>query len=429
MKTKDLGRRAHDMLDVLARFTAEPGRLTRPYLSTEHRQAADTVAVWMRDAGMSVRMDGLGTVHGRLSPPSDALPAGAPEKVFLIGSHLDTVVDAGRFDGMMGVVAGILAVEEIGNRSLSLPFAVDVLAFGDEEGLRFPSNLLSSSGVAGRFNPSDLTIVDKDGISIGEALEAFHRSGDGKGSEPPGLDDLAYDPSSVVGYLELHTEQGRILEEEGLALGIVTGITGSVRYRFVAEGMADHAGTTPMPDRRDAFMAAAELALAIEEIALARRDAAMVATLGTIGVEPGAINVIPGRATFTLDLRASSDTARGEAVEAIKTKAAVIGQRRGVSFDLDLIQEVRNTPCSPIFDTKIAAAFDRLGLPAFRLPSGAGHDGQAMVHLTDIGMIFTRCRAGISHAPEEFVEADDIALAVEAMIGTVEAFAADRRSA
>lgn len=427
--TRDaLGARANAMLDTLAEISSQEDGLTRTYLSPEHRQAADLVAGWMEDAGMQVSIDGLGTVRGRHEPPNERRNS---DKIFLIGSHIDTVVDAGRFDGMLGVVAGILAIGALQTRGIELPFTVDVLAFGDEEGTRFPTNLLSSSGVCGPIAPEEFDRTDADGMTVGQALRQFH-SGNWSASiggeitdataTDPSLDDLAYDRNTVLGYLEMHIEQGNVLEHEGLAVGIVTDITGSNRYTCAAQGAAGHAGTVPMNLRQDAFAATAELAVRIEAIAKSRQDVSMVATVGKISVEPGAINVIPGRVDFTLDLRASEDEARYEAMDLIRDAAEQIGNRRGVTFDFQHIQEVLKTPCSKMFDEKLGQAFDQLNLPRFRLPSGAGHDGQAMVNLTDIGMIFVRCRGGISHSPKEFVEEEDIAVAIECMVATLEAF-------
>lgn len=426
-----LGTRANAMLDALAEISAQEDGLTRTYLSREHRLAAELIAGWMNDVGMQVTIDGLGTVRGRHEPSSTRRNS---DRIFLIGSHIDTVVDAGRFDGMLGVVAGILAVEELQAREIELPFIVDVLAFGDEEGTRFPTNLLSSSGVCGPIAPEEIDRIDAGGVTVRQALEQFHSGNWGATNSArltdmtasdPSLDGLAYDRDKVLGYLEMHIEQGNVLEHEGLAVGIVTDITGSNRYTCAVQGTAGHAGTVPMNLRQDAFAATAELALRIEEIAKSRQDVSMVATVGKISVDPGAINVIPGRVDFTLDLRASEDEARYEAMDLIREAADQIGIRRGVAFDFRHIQEVLKTPCSKMFDEKIGEAFEQLNLPGFRLPSGAGHDGQAMVNLTDIGMIFVRCRGGVSHSPKEFVEEEDMTVAIEAMIATLEAFGRD----
>lgn len=426
-----LGTRANAMLDRLAEISSQEDGLTRTYLSREHRQAADVVAGWMKDAGMQVSIDGLGTVRGRYEPPNARRNS---DRIFLIGSHIDTVVDAGRFDGMLGVVAGILAVGELQAREIELPFIVDVLAFGDEEGTRFPTNLLSSSGVCGPIAPEEIDRVDAGGVTVRQALEQFHSGNWGTTNSArltdmtasdPSLDGLAYDRDKVLGYLEMHIEQGNVLEHEGLAVGIVTDITGSNRYTCIVQGTAGHAGTVPMNLRQDAFAATAELAMRIEQIAKSRQDVSMVATVGKVSIDPGAINVIPGRVDFTLDLRASEDEARYEAMDLIRKAAEQIGNRRGVEFDFRHIQEVLKTPCSKMFDEKLGQAFEQLNLPDFRLPSGAGHDGQAMVNLTDIGMIFVRCRGGVSHSPKEFVEEQDMAVAIECMIATLEAFGRD----
>lgn len=410
----DLGRRAQAMLDALAAISDEDGRITRLYLSPAHRRAADLVARWMREAGMAVSEDALGTVRGHL-PPAVAGPLA--NRRYLVGSHIDTVVDAGRYDGTLGVVAAVLAVEEIRARGLRLPFGLDVLAFGDEEGVRFPTTLASSSAVAGIFKAADLDAArDTAGVSLREALVAF-------GGDPDGIAAAAYAPDSVLGYLEVHIEQGPVLEIEGRPLGVVTSIAGQSRYMVTVTGEAGHAGTVPMTMRRDALAASAEMMLTVEAVARAGRADQMVATVGRLSLDPGAVNVIPARVSFTVDLRAETDPPRAAAADAIKQRFREIAEARTVAFLMDRYHDTPTTPAAPRIQAAFARAVEDLGLPVRRLTSGAGHDGHAMHALCDIGMLFVRCRAGISHNPNEFADATDMGLAVEALIRALTALA------
>jgi allantoate deiminase len=275
-----IGARAEAMLSALGAISAEPQRLIRLFLSPEHRRAADLIGSWMREAGMTVTEDALGTVRGHWRPEL--------KKRLLIGSHIDTVIDAGKYDGPLGVVAGILAVRELAARNVNLPFGLDVLAFGDEEGSRFRSTLSSSAACAGLFDKASLAFPDRNGVTLAEALAAY-------GKNAADIPAAAYDPADVVGYVEVHIEQGPVLEARGLPLGIVTGIVGQSRMRVVALGEAGHAGTVPMHMRHDALAGAAELMLLIERTAIENEDDGMVATVGRIEASPGATNVIPGR--------------------------------------------------------------------------------------------------------------------------------------
>ena len=411
----ELGIRAEAMLAELAAFTDGDGNLTRLYLSPAHRAAADHVAGWMRGAGLDAGLDALGTVRGRLKPTAAGR---AGNRRLLVGSHIDTVVNAGRYDGMLGVVAGILAIEEIRARNIQLPFGVDVLAFGDEEGVRFPTTLVSSSAVAGCLVPSDLEARDADGVALRDALIAF-------GGDPDASMSAAYARDEVVAYLEVHIEQGPVLEAEGLPFGVVTSIAGQSRFSITVAGEAGHAGTVPMALRRDALAASAEMMLAIENVARAGGAHQMVATVGRLAARPGAVNVIPAEVVFTLDIRADADAPRLAAIAELDGRIREIASRRSVSVIMDKFYESPTTPCAPRLQEAFAGAARDLGVAERRLASGAGHDGHAMHHLTDVGMLFVRCRGGISHNPAEFATIDDMGLAVEALIKAVERLAAD----
>ncbi|ADZ70682.1 allantoate amidohydrolase [Polymorphum gilvum] len=417
VSVRALGGEAAAMIEALAAFTAVPGKVTRLFLTPEHRAAADAVAGWMREAGLEVREDAMGTVRGTLPPQT----AGGGNRRLLIGSHIDTVVDAGRYDGTLGVVCAILAAREIRRRGLATPFAIEILAFGDEEGVRFPKTLLSSAAVAGSLDAQALEVRDAAGISIADALRAF-------GGNPDGIGACALSPGEVAGYLEVHIEQGPVLESRGLPLGVVTSIAGASRFNVTVRGEAGHAGTVPMELRHDALAAAAEFIQAVETIARADAADSLVATVGRIEARPGAVNVIPGEVHMTLDIRAAADAPRLEAIAALREEARRIGARRGCVFALEQYHDVGTRPCAPHLQDTAAAALQELGLEPLRLMSGAGHDGQAMAALCDIGMMFVRCRGGISHNPLESVSDADMGLAVEALVRWIEHLASYERT-
>jgi allantoate deiminase len=403
-----LGARARALLDELALITDEPGRITRLYLSPAHAIARDRVAEWMRAAGLDVTADALGTVRGRR--------LGAGNRRLIIGSHIDTVIDAGRYDGCLGVVAGILVAEEIARRGLQLPFGLEILAFGDEEGVRFPTNLSSSAALAGDFRPDWLAVTDAAGIRFADALAGF-------GGDPAGIAATVLDAEAVAGYLELHIEQGPVLEHHGAALGIVTSIAGASRLRIDIQGEAGHAGTVPMPLRRDAFMALAELAGIVETVAHDGAASAMVATIGRVEVLPGAVNVVPGRVTASLDLRAATDAPRHAAIERIRYEAAGIAARRGVDIQFAPVSDTPTVPMDAGLQEVLAAGAAALGQAPLRLPSGAGHDAQAMARRFPAAMLFVRSVGGISHNPAEFTADADLSLAVAALLQAVLALA------
>ncbi|MCP4382178.1 MAG: allantoate amidohydrolase [Hyphomicrobiales bacterium] len=414
--TQALAKRAEAMIDALASISAEPDRLTRLYLSEEHRQAATLVGEWMRQAGLKVRMDAAGSMRGEL-PATGGTPDGG--RRLLIGSHIDTVIDAGRYDGTLGVIAGILAAEDLRARDVTLPFALEILAFGDEEGVRFPQTLIGSSIVAGQTSDLRLDATDAQGVTIRDALLAF-------GCDPDTLDSEAYESRDVAGFLEVHIEQGPVLDRASQPLGVVSAIASQGRYRLRVKGEAGHAGTVPMTGRRDALAAAAQIMLEIETVASRYARESCVATVGEISVSPGASNVIPALAEFSLDLRAATDNARTGAAGDIRERLRDIGVRRGVLVNMETVHETPVATCAPRLTRAIADAIENVtGTEPVTMMSGAGHDGQSMVNLTDIGMIFVRCRAGISHNPLEHVEPDDMAHAVLALSETIQRLARD----
>jgi allantoate deiminase len=410
----DLGTRALDLLDRLAAVTDEPGRITRLYLSPAHRRAADMVADWMRARGLTVSEDAIGTVRGFKAP---AAAGPQSNRRLLVGSHIDTVIDAGKYDGNLGVVAGLLVAEEIEARGIRLPFGLEVLAFGDEEGVRFPTSLSSSAAVSGTYRAEWLDMTDKSGVMLADAIRAF-------GGDPRRIRDAAIPSGSVIGYVELHIEQGPVLEHKGEPLGVVTSIAGQSRFRISITGEAGHAGTVPMPLRRDAFAALVELAGFIER-AGREGTGGLVATIGRIDVRPGAVNVIPSDVEATLDIRAGSDSPRLAAIERIRYEADQIANRRGVKIRFERFADTPTCPMDDGLQDALASAVASLGESTRRLPSGAGHDAMAMARAVPSAMLFVRSRAGISHNPAEFTSVADLGLAIEAMVRFVEGLARD----
>jgi allantoate deiminase len=379
-------------LDQLAALSERPDVLVRRCLTPEHAKANALVGGWMREAGMSVKTDAIGNVIGRYEGNVPGLPA------LLIGSHLDTVVDAGRYDGMLGVVSAIACVADLAADGTRLPFAIEVVGFADEEGTRFGATLLGSRAIAGTFDMSVLERTDADGISLSQALVRF-------GLDPTKLGTAARRRDEYLGYVELHIEQGPVLEAEGLAVGCVTAISGATRLAVTIKGMAGHAGTVPMAGRHDALAAAAECVLLVERRAAAEPE--LVGTVGRIEAGPGAVNVVPGEARFTVDLRAPADERRQAALADLLDGFDAIARRRGVTLTATKTHDAASMPCAPWLADQVRDAIEGEALSLRSLPSGAGHDGMAIGTLTDIAMIFVRCTGGISHNPAEAITAED----------------------
>lgn len=401
------GRRLLARAAALAAHSELPGGLTRTALSKEYRGAADLVLAWMREAGMEARLDAIGNVLGRY----EADRPGAP--CLLLGSHLDTVRNAGRYDGMLGVLCGIECAHALHAEGRRLPFALEVVGFCDEEGVRFGVTLLGSRAVAGTFDAAALEATDAAGVTLAQALREF-------GLDPARVGEAAKRREDVLAYAELHIEQGPVLEAEGLAVGVVTAINGFTRLAVTIEGSAGHAGTVPMHLRRDALAAAAECALAVERIGSS--EAGTVATVGRMEALPGAINVVPGEARFTVDVRAPADAQRLRAAAAIRTEIAAICARRQVAARIEELQQQGVAACAPWLIEQMAAALRAEGRRDFRLPSGAGHDGQAIQAIADIGMLFVRCEKGISHHPAEAITEADAEAGARVLLRFVEGF-------
>jgi len=406
--TGPLGAEIAGRIDELAAISEAPGHLTRIFLTAEHRAAAERILGWMREAGMRAHLDAIGNVCGRY----EGEVAGAP--CLMLGSHYDSVRDAGKWDGPLGLITAICCVADLNRRGKRMPFAIEVTGFADEEGVRFASTLLGSRAVAGTFDESVLSVRDEGGVSMRDALRAF-------GLDPDRIVAAARLRRELLAYLELHIEQGPVLERENLPVGVVTAISGATRFAARLTGMAGHAGTVPMALRRDALAGASECIGAIEEFC--RADAnGLVGTVGTIHASPGATNVIPGQVSFTIDIRAPTDAHRQRAVTGIVRRIETIARRRNLVLQLDVTHENRTAPCAPWLQTQISEAIAAEGCRVFELPSGAGHDGMAMIDIADVGMIFVRCRGGISHHPDEHVEPADADAGARVLLRVIENF-------
>ena len=407
-----LGQRAFAMLADLNRFTDEPGKLTRLYLSPAHRQAAEHVLGLMGEAGLKAHIDAAGSVQGRLEGRMPGLPA------IIIGSHIDTVKDGGAYDGNLGVVAGLLIAEALGSRMATMPFALEVIAFGDEENVRFPTNLSTSAALSSGYDPAWLDARDADGISVRQALADF-------GGDADAIAGLKRPDGSVAGYLELHIEQGPVLEAHDEVVGIVTAINAQMRARVRVTGEAGHAGTVPMSLRKDALAASAEMALALEAIAKGQRDA--VGTVGVFRPEPGATNVVPGAVSFTVDFRAPSDATVKFIDQSLEAAFNAIADRRGVTVVIERYSRLRATPMAPVLQAALERGIARTGAnpAARRIPSGAAHDALTMASRFPAAMLFVRNEKGISHSPLENMTKADAGIAIKALLETVLALAED----
>jgi allantoate deiminase len=388
-------------LDRLSRVSDERGATTRTFLSPAMERANAVVGGWMKSAGLSVRRDAVGNIIGR----KEAGAKGA--RTLLLGSHLDTVRDAGRFDGALGVLLPIAALEVLRGRGIDLPFAVEVLGFSEEEGVRFSSAYLGSKGYVGRLGRSDLGLRDAEGISVGEAIRR-HNGGSLR------LPTAAHARRELLGYVEVHIEQGPVLEAMGLAAGVVPAIAGQTRARITFRGRAGHAGTTPMAHRTDALAGAAEFIVAAEAYARARSP--LVATVGRISAHPGAANVIAGKAELSLDVRHPSDAKRLTALSGLRLAAGRIARRRGLLLSIEVTQDNGAVACSreltALLGRSVRAALGR----CVSVPSGAGHDGVILSCLTPVTMLFVRCRDGLSHHPDEHVDTRDLGMALEIVV-------------
>jgi N-carbamoyl-L-amino-acid hydrolase len=385
----------------------ENGQLTVTYLTAAHQAASAQIQAWMRDSGFDqVSVDAVGNVVGVYHDAS--LGADPKAKRLMTGSHFDTVRNGGRYDGRLGILLPTMCVRQLAAKGQRLPFGLEVVAFAEEEGQRYKATFLGSGALVGQFNPAWLDQTDADGVSMRAAMAAA--------GLPATLDAIAQcrrDPATYLGFVEVHIEQGPVLNELGLPLGVVTSINGSVRYLGTVQGMASHAGTTPMNRRKDAANAVAELALFCEQRAL--QDGDSVATIGLLQVPNGSINVVPGQCHFSLDLRAPNNAQRDALARDVLAKLAEICNRRGVTHSLEKTMEASAAPSAPDWQARWERAVASTGLPVFKLPSGAGHDAMKLHEVMPQAMLFVRGEnSGISHNPLESTTSHDMQLAMDA---------------
>jgi len=396
-----------DRCDELRAISSDPEKLVRVHLSPEHTAANALVAEWMRDAGLSTWQDAAGNQCGRIEGREPGLPA------LLLGSHIDTVPDAGRYDGMLGVLLAISVAKRLSGADL--PFALEVVAFSDEEGTRFGTALLGSRALAGTWHDDWWNLTDENGITLFEAFQDF-------GLDPARLPSAFRRPDQLVGYLEAHIEQGPTLDDAARSLAVVTSIAGARRFELTMIGKAGHAGGTPFDRRKDALVAASEVIITVERLS---RELGVIGTVGKVEVLPGGVNVIPGEVQFSLDLRAEFDEDRDEAVRRILASAESVAARRGLHFEHSEIYRADAVVC----DVDLRAAVEE-GIRStgdddpMAFWSRAGHDGMAVVAVAPIAMLFLRCKGGVSHHPDESVRVGDVAVALDAFEATVRGLAA-----
>jgi len=409
---------------------AEQGQLTVTYLTDAHRACAQRISHWMRDCGFDeVEVDAVGNVVGRYHgatpdangaatgrPKQAAAPSGGSaahevasvgaQKILMTGSHYDTVRNGGKYDGRLGIFVPMACVRELHRAGKRLPFGIEVVGFAEEEGQRYKATFLGSGALIGHFNNAWLDQQDADGITMREAMQHAGLCIDD-------IPKLKRDAARYLGFIEVHIEQGPVLNELDIPLGVVTSINGGVRYVCEMIGMASHAGTTPMDRRRDAAVAVAELALYVEQ--RARQDGDSVGTIGQLQVPSGSINVVPGRCLFSLDLRAPTDPQRDALERDVLAELAAIAQRRGLRYSAEQAMKAAAAPSAPAWQQRWERAVESLGVPVFRMPSGAGHDAMKLHEIMPQAMLFTRgLNGGISHNPLESTTADDMQLSIDA---------------
>jgi len=400
-------------LEALGQISEETGRLTRTFCSPAMRRANDLAGAWMREAGLAVRVDAIGNLIGHYAAETpgpqtkDDKPSPSSEsKVLLLGSHLDTVRDAGKFDGPLGVLTAIACVQRLHQHQVRLPFSIEVIGFADEEGVRYQSAYLGSHALAGALSHEDLRRTDAEGVTMAEAMRQF-------GGNPEALASVRLEPGKLVGYVEVHIEQGPVLEQKGLAVGVVIAIAGQTRAKVTFTGRAGHAGTTPMNLRRDALCAAAQFILAVE--ALARRRDGLAATVGEICALPGAGNVIPGEVRLSIDVRHPEDEAREAACHELRERAAKITEERNLRLNWQVVHQIAAVACDRRLSGLLSEAVSRHQSELVLLPSGAGHDAAALSAITPVAMLFVRCKDGLSHHPNESAQIEDVRTAIEVL--------------
>jgi hydantoinase/carbamoylase family amidase len=394
--------------DALALFSEDAPKITRTYLSEQHKQAGEYLIGLMKRAGMEAGFDALGNIVGRYVADDPDAP------VVMTGSHQDSVRNAGKYDGLFGIITAIACVKDLHDRGKRLPYTFEVVGFGDEEGVRFGVTLIGSKAMAGSFEPAWLDKTDDQGVTMRKALVAF-------GGNPEAWRDVDRRGRNVVAYVESHIEQGPVLLNEGLPVGVVTAIAGATRLRVRVTGLAGHAGTVPMGARRDALTAASEMILAVEKHC--EDHAGLVGTVGKIAALPGAVNVIPQDVEFTVDVRSGDDALRSNAVNALDAAFEEIAKRRNVTVNATPFFAANAAPCDPALQKSLAAAIAAHGIKVRYLPSGAGHDAMEFPAVAPTAMLFVRCgNNGISHHPDETMTAEDAEIATSVFLHFLENF-------
>jgi N-carbamoyl-L-amino-acid hydrolase len=401
----EFGAKILDMARELALFSETTEGLTCTYFSLAHKATAARLRDWMRSAGLAAEIDAVGNVVGRYAGAANA------SRTLIVGSHYDTVTNAGQFDGRLGILTAIVVAEHLHCTGRRLPFHLEVIGFSEEEGVRFSAPYLGSSAVAGCFNETVFDRHDANGISLATLLHA-------EGVDLTAIRKLARRPETLRGYLEVHIEQGPVLLQNDLPVGIVSSIAASARFRVAIRGVAGHAGTVPMSLRHDAAAAAAEIVLAVER--RCGEGPNLVGTVGQLAVPHGVINVIPGHCELSLDIRGGDDPTHAAAIADILAAICQIAERRGVTAEVAEIARHAAVVCAPQIQSALARAIGRTGIEPFYLASGAGHDGEMFAGVTDIGMLFVRCgNGGISHSPRETVTAADVDIAARILLDAV----------
>ncbi len=397
----DWGARAESLLNYLS-TCSEPGPgVTRPPFTPEHRAAIDLLQAQMETLGLTIRLDDAGTLIGRCEGPPGS-------KTLLMGSHQDSVREGGAYDGIMGIVLPLMTLAKLRSERIDLPFSVEVLAFADEEGVRFPTALIGSRAMAGTFDASVLSMADPRGVTLQHAMEAF-------GLNPERIGTLARDPGDVFGFVETHIEQGPVLEHADEAIGVVTAICGIERHQIEVIGETGHAGTLPMTDRRDALVGAAAAVGEVDRLGQSSPD--LRATVGAFDVEPNVVNAVPRRVRMTAEFRSPDDQTRRNAGKSLHSFARELATRRNLTIKAQRTYSQVAQPCDIDLSGCLVGTATGLGAQGLALHSGATHDASAMADLCPIAMLFVRCRDGVSHKPEEFASADDMGLAISALAG------------
>ena len=393
----DWGKIAQERLNEIAKCSLPSAGVTRFPFTKEHELAIRVIKGWMEQANLSVSMDAAGTLIGRKEGTIEA-------PTFLIGSHQDSVRDGGQYDGIMGIVLGCLALEKLKTEGINLPFAVEVLAFADEEGVRFPTALMGPRSLAGTFDPKDLELKDRDGVSLRDALAKF-------GGNPEKLLSLKRKSHEILGYLEVHIEQGPILEDQNSALGVVSGICGIERHEVTFVGETGHAGTVPMSSRRDALLAASEFIVTVNHNAIMQEK--VRATVGSLQLWPDVVNAIPNKVTLTLEIRALDDQQRQEFQSKAQNVMSAVSQKCDVSGSMRCTYSQPAVLCDEGLSLYLNASALNYCSNIVNLPSGATHDASAMADLCPIAMLFVRCAEGKSHTPLEAVKDVDMTVAID----------------